>query len=142
MKGTQQPMAETPEAADSNGDQDALVQVYDELRALAAGFLRRERPDHTLQPTALVNEALSRLAPHTPGSFKGIIFLASPEMLTKNQRVNFGEQLSVLANCWKDRFGSEDPHFFYTMPSKELAAKITSKPGLQCPPTVSVVLSG
>jgi hypothetical protein len=30
--------------------------VYDQLRAIAAGFLRNERPDHTLQPTAVVNE--------------------------------------------------------------------------------------
>ena len=36
--------------------------VYDELRRLARGFLSRERPDHTLQPTALVNEAYLRLA--------------------------------------------------------------------------------
>jgi len=31
--------------------------LYDELRRLAASYLRRERTDHTLQPTALVNEA-------------------------------------------------------------------------------------
>lgn len=35
--------------------------VYDELRLLAAAQLRRERDDHTLQPTALVNEAYVRL---------------------------------------------------------------------------------
>lgn len=35
--------------------------VYDELRILAAAQLRRERDDHTLQPTALVNEAYVRL---------------------------------------------------------------------------------
>ncbi len=35
--------------------------VYDELRRLAARYLRRERPDHTLQPTALVHEAYLRL---------------------------------------------------------------------------------
>lgn len=35
--------------------------VYDELRALAAALLRHERPDHTLQPTALVNEAWLKL---------------------------------------------------------------------------------
>jgi RNA polymerase sigma-70 factor, ECF subfamily len=34
-----------------------LPQVYEELRQLAGGYLRRERPDHTLQPTALVHEA-------------------------------------------------------------------------------------
>lgn len=35
--------------------------VYDELRRLAAGYLRRERRGQTLQPTALVHEAFVRL---------------------------------------------------------------------------------
>lgn len=35
--------------------------VYNELRRLARGYLRRERPGQTLQPTALVNEAYLRL---------------------------------------------------------------------------------
>jgi RNA polymerase sigma factor (TIGR02999 family) len=35
--------------------------VYAELRRRAGAYLRRERPDHTLQPTALVNEAYLRL---------------------------------------------------------------------------------
>jgi len=39
-----------------------LPPVYDELRRLARANLRRERPDHTLQPTALVHEAYARLA--------------------------------------------------------------------------------
>jgi RNA polymerase sigma factor (TIGR02999 family) len=47
------------------GDASALEQltplVYAELRRLASGFLRRERPGHTLQPTALVHEAYMRL---------------------------------------------------------------------------------
>ena len=41
---------------------DRLVAlVYDELRRLAGGLLRREQPGHTLQPTALVHEAVVRL---------------------------------------------------------------------------------
>jgi RNA polymerase sigma factor (TIGR02999 family) len=40
---------------------EALPGIYDELRALAAGYLRGERPDHTLQPTALVHESYLRL---------------------------------------------------------------------------------
>lgn len=41
---------------------DRLVPlVFDELRRLAQSYLRRERADHTLQPTALVNEAYLRL---------------------------------------------------------------------------------
>src|SRR5436190_23350726 len=39
-----------------------LPAIYDELRRVAAGFLRDERPDHTLQPTALVHEAYLRMA--------------------------------------------------------------------------------
>ena len=35
--------------------------VYSELRKLAAGYMRRERPDHTLQPTALVHETYIKL---------------------------------------------------------------------------------
>ena len=49
----------------SRGDQAALEHlipvVYDELYKLAHRYLRRERPDHTLQPTALINEAYLRL---------------------------------------------------------------------------------
>jgi RNA polymerase sigma-70 factor, ECF subfamily len=47
------------------GDPAALAAlmelVYGELRQLAGSLLRDERPDHTLQPTALVNEAYLRL---------------------------------------------------------------------------------
>jgi RNA polymerase sigma-70 factor (ECF subfamily) len=41
---------------------ELIVHVYTELRRLATGYLRRERTDHTLQPTALVHEAYMRLA--------------------------------------------------------------------------------
>lgn len=39
-----------------------MPQVYDELHALAERFLFHERPGHTLQPTALINEAYLRLS--------------------------------------------------------------------------------
>jgi RNA polymerase sigma factor (TIGR02999 family) len=49
----------------SAGRKDALDQlvpkIYAELRRLASSYLRRERPDHTLQPTALVHEAFLKL---------------------------------------------------------------------------------
>jgi RNA polymerase sigma factor (TIGR02999 family) len=38
-----------------------LAAVHGELRRTAAAYMRRERPEHTLQPTALVNEAYLRL---------------------------------------------------------------------------------
>jgi RNA polymerase sigma factor (TIGR02999 family) len=43
--------------------------VYDELRRIAAGYIRRERPGQTLQATALVNEAFVRLASERPRAF-------------------------------------------------------------------------
>ena len=49
----------------SNGDKAALNElmplIYDELRQLARHYMSRERPGHTLQTTALVNEAYVRL---------------------------------------------------------------------------------
>jgi RNA polymerase sigma-70 factor (ECF subfamily) len=49
----------------SGGDQRALERltpiVYDELHRLAQRYMRRERPGHSLQTTALVNEAYTRL---------------------------------------------------------------------------------
>ena len=48
-----------------NGNQEAgkklFEAAYQELRRLAAWYLQRERPDHTLQPTALVNELYLKL---------------------------------------------------------------------------------
>lgn len=55
------------------GDQDALGElmpvVYAELRKLADHYMRQERPDHTLQPTALVHEAFLRLSEARRASF-------------------------------------------------------------------------
>ena len=49
----------------TKGDQDAMARlaplVYDELHRMAARYLRRERSNHTLQPTALVHEAYLKL---------------------------------------------------------------------------------
>ena len=46
---------------DEQAGNDLLPVVYQQLRRQAAAYLRGERPDHTLQPTALVNEAYLRL---------------------------------------------------------------------------------
>ena len=46
---------------DPQAREDLIPLVHHELRKRAAAFLRRERRDHTLQPTALVNEAYLRL---------------------------------------------------------------------------------
>src|SRR6059036_1820252 len=55
------PPPECPDPS-AGGTPDTLVPLlYRQLRRLAARALRNERPEHTLQPTALVNEAYLRL---------------------------------------------------------------------------------
>src|SRR5882724_13044266 len=58
----------------SHGDDAALAEltalVYEELRRLAHRHMGGERPDHTLQTTALVNEAYLRLADQTNPSWQ------------------------------------------------------------------------
>ena len=49
-------------SGDSSAAERLLPLVYAELHRLASSYMRRERQDHTLQPTALINEAYMRLA--------------------------------------------------------------------------------
>jgi RNA polymerase sigma factor (TIGR02999 family) len=46
---------------DAAAAERAIMLLHSELHAIAAGYMRRERSSHTLQPTALVNEAFLRL---------------------------------------------------------------------------------
>ena len=48
-------------SGDASARERMLPLIYEELRGLAATYLRRERPGHTLQPTALVHEAYLRM---------------------------------------------------------------------------------
>jgi RNA polymerase sigma-70 factor, ECF subfamily len=58
----------------SQGDKSVIERlmplVYDELHRRAAGYMRRERANHTLQPTALVNEAYLRLVQQRESNWK------------------------------------------------------------------------
>lgn len=74
----------------SSGDQAAAARilplVYDELRLLAANYMRRERrPDHTLQPTALVHEAYLRLVDQSRVDWKNRahFFAIAAEMMRR-----------------------------------------------------------
>jgi RNA polymerase sigma-70 factor, ECF subfamily len=72
--------------------------VYDELRRLAASCLRNERPDHTLQPTALVHEAYMRLAGEDSiawkdrGHFFGIAARAMRLILVDSARKHYSQK--------------------------------------------------
>lgn len=62
-----------------------LPLVYGELRALARAHLRHERPDHTLQPTALVHEVYLRMlgGQRPPWSDRGHFFRAAAEAMRR-----------------------------------------------------------
>ena len=59
----------------ANGNEDAASRliplVYNELRRLAGGYMRCERPDHTLQATALVHEAYLKLVEQRSVDWQG-----------------------------------------------------------------------
>ena len=49
------------QAGDADAEQQLVTLLYQDLRAIAARRMRRERPEHTWQPTLLVHEAFLRL---------------------------------------------------------------------------------
>ena len=71
---------------------EMIERVYGELRRLAAMYLRRQRRDHTLQPTALVHEAYLRMASwkgapwHDKAQFIGVAALIMRQVLTQHAR--------------------------------------------------------
>ncbi len=96
---------------------DALLPVvYDELRALAASYLRQERSDHTLQPTALVNEVYVRLAGQTNVNWSDRVhFMALAARAMRNTLINH-----ALARAADKRGGGVRPVLLSTsiMPSE------------------------
>ncbi len=79
-------------AAGSRASQRLFELLYDELHRLAAALMRRERRDHTLQPTALVHEAYLRLVAGTRvqwqdrAHFMGIAARAMRQILVDHAR--------------------------------------------------------
>ena len=74
------------ESGDSAATDQLLPLVYQELRRLALGKLRKERPDHTLQATALVHEAYLRLVgdkSESSWSSRGLFFAAAAEAMRR-----------------------------------------------------------
>ena len=61
----------TEPVLDPSRAEELLPEHYEELKRLAASYMRSERRDHTLQPTALVHEAYMKLAEQSRGEWKG-----------------------------------------------------------------------
>lgn len=74
---------------DTGPKRDFSSSLYVELRKLAARRMRYERPDHTLQTTALVHEAYLRLAEETPQVYADRVhFLASAAQVMRHVLVD------------------------------------------------------
>lgn len=63
-------LLEAARSGDTSALDRLLPMLYDELHGIAARHMLGERPDHTLQPTALVHEAFLRLIGGAPMSFE------------------------------------------------------------------------
>ncbi len=70
-------------AGDEQAAHDLLPLVYNQLRAIAAQRMKFERPDHTLQPTAIVHEAFLKLVGprSTPWAGEGHFFAAAADAM-------------------------------------------------------------
>jgi len=86
-------LLERIEAGDDRARRELLEVAYEELRRMAGGMMRRERPNHTLQPTALVNEAVMRLIDanalreaKTRAYFFGVMATAMRQVLVDHAR--------------------------------------------------------
>ena len=77
--------------------------VYDELRQIARRYLRRERPDHTLQTTALVHEAYLRLVDHKKAEWQTRVhFFAAAAQLMRHILVDYAR-----SHCANKRGGDK-----------------------------------
>lgn len=82
-----------PDSTGNSNDLPKLIPIlYDELRRLAGHFLRGERPGHTLQPTALVNEAYLRIASQHAGFENREQFMAIAAQAMRRILVDYARQ--------------------------------------------------
>ena len=114
----------------SNGDEKALAKlmplVYSELRRLASNYLRRERQNHTLQPTALVNEAYLKLIDQKSARWQNRAqFYGVAAQLMRRILVDHARQHQAAK-----RGGSEQERLSITSAGKIGAKQLASEPAI------------
>ena len=88
----------SPKGSGAASPADLMPQVYEELRRLAANYLRQERPGQTLQATALVHEAFLRLSKEKNQPWKdrthflAIAALSMRQILVQRARARHAEK--------------------------------------------------
>jgi len=96
-----------------NGREAALSEltpiIYDELHRLAGAYMRRQRPDHPLQPTALVNEAYLRLLGHeAPALQNRVHFMATAAQIMRQVLVDFARKKQAAKRDFGHRVTLDD----------------------------------
>jgi RNA polymerase sigma factor (TIGR02999 family) len=110
------------------GDKSALDRMtpllYDELRRLARHFLAAERPDHTLQPTALVHEAYIRLVDQRAVDWRNRAqFLGLAASMMRRILINHAQAHNAAKRQGKaDVIALEDALGVFTQPKIDLLA--------------------
>ena len=89
------------DAGDSQAAAELLPLVYEQLRAMAGAYFRGQRPNHTLQPTALVHEAYLKLigaecAPKSRAHFCAVAATAMRQILMNHARAKRTEKRDAL----------------------------------------------
>jgi RNA polymerase sigma-70 factor, ECF subfamily len=84
-------------SGDAHAAEELLPRVYAELHRLASAYMRRERPNHTLQPTALIHEAYMRLVGDeidwtSRGQFIGFAARVMRQVLVDHARARMAER--------------------------------------------------
>ena len=110
-----------------NGDKSALDQltplVYEELRRLARGFMRKERSNHTLQTSALINEAYLKLADHETDWQNRAHFFAVAAQIMRHILIDHARRYGYeKRGAGAQRVGLEDVKVFNEERASELVA--------------------
>lgn len=117
-------LLESMHSGDRAAGDELMALVYGELRRIAASKMAREAPGHTLQATALVNEAWLRLAGDAPISFHsrhhffGVAAEAMRRILVESAR----RRQSLKRGGKAERVELEDFHAIQSPPADELLA--------------------
>lgn len=119
----------------SAGDEDALERltpfVYQELRRLAAVYMARERPDHTLQATALVHEAYLRLVDLQGVGWRDRAhFLAVAARMMRRILVDFARARGFQKRARGERVSLEESLVLAEQPGSEMVALDDALTGL------------
>jgi RNA polymerase sigma factor (TIGR02999 family) len=109
------------------GDERALEQltplVYGELRKIARKYMAQERRDHTLQPTALINEAYVRLADMGPRTWQDRAhFFALSARIMRRILVDFARARGYQKRGGRGRAVTLDDALLTSTPGRDLVA--------------------